>query len=249
MPTRKHKQGKRSGATRAVASMQRAPQALKLWAGPRNFRFKRTTNFANIAPLSVSGTLFKGSADAMTMLMASAGTPVQYGSLSLYFTLGDMPDYTEFTTLFDTYRLHHVTVKITPFWGDSATGAAVAGTSAQTCVLWHHIIDRDDASLPTASDAGVATLREYESYQTLSLARGRAVVVQIPQPLAAVAVYQASAFNAYGRTTPGQWLDAATPATQYFGYKAICEANNSGANTALYLKCEYTAYWELRDVR
>lgn len=210
--------------------------------------FKRVCPFSNSAFLGVTGTLSK-STDALLMTMASIGTSIQYGAFGLKFGLADVVNSTEFTLLFDQYRITGVKVKMFPFYTETTTGAAVSATSAQTTILVHSIIDLDDASTPTATDAGISEIRQYASYRCHNLSQGKGYFARSIRPRMATPVYAAGAFSAYAQAPMKIWVDCQNPDAEYYGLKCIFEANNSGANTVLYVKCETTYYLQLKNVR
>jgi len=223
-----------------------------LWKGaltaPSTHVFVRTATYSNSSNTGIDGSGFvdKG-ADALKLNLSAGAGAIRYGSGSMFFTLDSLPDYTEFTTLFDTYRIEKVKIKFTPFFGTSLTGAAVSATSAQCTVLWHDIIDTDDKDVPTNSDTGLSQLRQYKSYKTRSLASGRSFSRTLI-PRSAQAVYS-GAFTAYAQTPQKIWYDCNNADVQFYGYKFIVEANYAGSDTILYVKAEVKMKLSLRDVR
>lgn len=213
-------------------------------------RFKRACPFSNSANLGVGGTISKH-ANALVMTIATSGgvSPIQFGACALKFSLSDVVNSTEFTLLFDSYRIVKVGVKIVPFFTQSSTGAAVSATSAQTSVLIHSIIDYDDSTTPTATDAGVSEMRQFSSYKMKNISTGKGSFYRTFRPLTAVPVFASGVFSSYATGNKNMWLDCNSPDTEHYGLKIIMEANDSGANTVLYFKCEYTIYMEFKDVR
>lgn len=214
---------------------------------PNLHRFVRTATYSNLSNTSVSGIITKGT-DAMLITLSSIGAAIQYGAGSIYFTLDSLPNYTEFSYLFDSYQINKVSVKFTPFFSQSAAGAAASATSAQCAVLWHDVVDTDDAGLFAATDAGLQEMRQYRSYKTRLVANGRSFSKKLT-PLAAMPAYAAGAFNGYTRAPKNAWYDMVNLNTQMYGYKWIVEATNPGSNMVLYVKCEVKMKLSCKDVR
>lgn len=210
--------------------------------------FKRACPFSNSTLLTVAGTVGK-SADAMTVTLVTAGAGIQYGAFSLKFALADIVNSTEMTLLFDSYQIQKIVVKILPFYTQSTSGAAVGATLAQTVCLFHSIIDYDDADIPTATDVGISEIRQFSSYRVKNITTGKGYWQRSLVPRTAVPVYGGGAFANYVTGPKNMWLDCNSPSTEHYGLKVIVEANNSGTDTKLYFKCEYTMYLKLKSVR
>jgi len=121
------------------------------------------------------------------------------------FRLNDVPNVSEFTSLFDQYRIKKVTLMLIPNQTESIPSAANFG-------LMFRVIDYDDANLLTANT-------DYMQYQNCQL---HPVVfpgiMEIPVvPRIASAVYGGGAFTSYGNTE--MWLDVASPSVEHYGVK------------------------------
>jgi hypothetical protein len=119
------------------------------------------------------------------------------------FSLGSLPDYTEFTALFDTYRITSVRLCFYPLFLD--TSATVPYPPI------HTVIDYDDNNT-----LAITILNEYDSLQ----------VVQIGQffertltPRIASAAYGAGAFTSYMQPKAKTWIDCASPNVTHYGLK------------------------------
>lgn len=223
-----------------------------IWRGalsaPSKHTFVRTAGYSNIANTSIDGDGFVTKGTAALQLNLGALGAIQYGAGSMYFTLDSLPDYGEFTTLFDSYRIEKVKIKFTPFFGMSLTASAVSATSAQATVLWHDIIDFDDATVPTNTETGLGELRQYKSYRTQNVTTGRSFTRTL-RPRAAMPAYAAGAFNAYTRAPLNTWYDCVNANIQFYGYKFIVEVNNPGSASIFYVKTEVKIKFSTRDVR
>lgn len=121
---------------------------------------------------------------------------------ALAFSLGSLPDYTEFTALYDTYRIMMVKVDFFPLFTD--TSATVAYPPIITA------IDYDDNASTT-----YAVLQEYST--SLVSCTGQ-FFQRVMTPKVALAAY-GGAFTQFAQAPAGQWLDCASPNTTHYGLK------------------------------
>lgn len=210
-------------------------------------RFMRVTTFSNSANLQVDGVVLQKGASAMTINVNGSGGVIQYGAFAFKINLSDVNNVTEFTSLFDRYKIKKVKVVLTPFFNMGVTGAAYSAGSAQANVLVHTAIDYDDVTIPSADDAGINILRQYETYKVTRLGSRR--LVRTWTPRFAQAVYGSGAFTSYVQGSKTIWLDCASPDIEHYGLKGVVEVNNTLANAIFYVKCEYTAYLEFKATR
>lgn len=152
------------------------------------------------------------------------------------FALTDLPDYTEFTALFDLYRLRKVVLTFRPAFNN-----ATAGTAASAPITYNYtVIDYDDANA-LASD-GIA-----QEYQTCQVHTNYEKFTRVVYPRLASAVYS-GAFTSFASTGNTQWLDAASPGVLYYGLKYNIEPSLQGTTTPVwYIDMKY--YIELKNVR
>lgn len=147
----------------------------------RKYFFERWAQFGNI---SSSTTLFTNYAFA--------------------FRLNDLPQYAEFTNLFDQYRIKRVTLHLVPQATESIPSAAMNG-------VMFIVRDYDDANT-------LSTNLDYMQYQNLEISNlvfnGVKQISLVPR--IAVATY-GSAFTSYGNTE--MWLDVASPAVEHYAIK------------------------------
>jgi hypothetical protein len=120
---------------------------------------------------------------------------------SVYIDLGSLPNSTEFTSLFDSYRILGAEVNFIPV---NVTGPGSSlGTFASA-------IDYDDANI-----APLADLEQYSSYMEVPSNVG---VVRRFIPRTALAAYS-GVFTSFARAPAGQWIDAASATVQHYGCK------------------------------
>lgn len=114
---------------------------------------------------------------------------------TLNFTLASFPDSTEFTSLFDQYRIDAVRLLFTSI-------AALSGPSLSTKSVIHTVIDYDDSTPITVNGAF-----EYDSHQvnpvTSSFERSL-------RPRASLAAFS-GVFTSFTLAPSQTWVDAASP--------------------------------------
>jgi hypothetical protein len=132
--------------------------------------------------------------------------PVSAQNPTYSFTLSDLDSPSEFTGLFDQYRIECVAFRLMPM--QNAVGLTTNSTT--TCVTPYVVVDYDDSNALTSA----AQARSFES--CVIVPPGRACVRQF-QPRVALAGYT-GAFTGYANVSP-PWIDAASTTVQHYGIK------------------------------
>jgi len=122
-----------------------------------------------------------------------------------YHTLNGLDGYAEFTALFDQYRIVEIGVHATPGMNTETLAAGGSGFNAQLLTY----VDFDDAS-PPASQGEMLQRQNLQSWMWSKPFSFRY------RPRVATAAYS-GAFTSYANSSP--WLDVASPAVQYYGWK------------------------------
>jgi len=198
-----------------------------------------------VSAINVNESVGPGS-DGVFLFSGTGGTSgATYYSYGYAFILSSLPDYTNFTALFDQYRILRVDFSLACFSTVSTSAAAGQGTGA----MHYGITDHDDATNPTASDVGVQGMREYASFTERSLFDSRGEFHRHSfVPRVAVAAY-AGAFTSYGNAS--MWIDSNSPAVQHYGRKGIIEiwSATPGVACNMLVRVQATVTLECRDVR
>lgn len=213
--------------------------------------FKRVLNAANAVGFIPDGTVAFKSNACIAYSLLTTGAVISYATLAMTCRLSDLPNYTEFTNMFDQYRINSVTIKMFSFATSSEAGAAVNPQLSQTSALVHSILDFDDATAPTASDAGIDVLRQFPSYKVRQLVRADGKPAKYTfRPHAAVSAYGTGAFTSY-KNVPFGWVDANSPGVDGYGWKAIVELPSLGVGYPyiFYTKAEVTYNISFRNPR
>lgn len=147
----------------------------------------------------------------LSRLVASSTVEVDQ---SYQFVLSSLPGYTDFTDLYDEYRIDKAKITWYPDTQQSLENAGIGNTTAFTA------LDFDDASTVL-----LASLQQYESCQHHNALHpfSRTVV-----PRFAVAAYS-GAFSSYKNTSG--WIDVASPSVIHYGIKVALPVQSGSPNT------------------
>jgi hypothetical protein len=137
-------------------------------------------------------------------------TAVNQG-FAIAFTLNDLPDVSEFTSLFDQYRLDWVeyTFVLRKF---------AAGSSLPVI---YYAEDHDDSNLPS-----FAAICEAQNVQIVTFGSDRTMIKFRITPNVLRQVYNGLT-SGYERAPPGVWLDCANSAIPHYGVKYVIENYNT----------------------
>lgn len=191
----------------------------------------RVYQFVRVAPSSTltltsttnsSGTTVTLSNAGFLTITTAASQSTAYGGLFLGFCLADVPSYTDFTALFERWKIQMIEFQLWPLNTFSAT--AGAGGNGYLGVLVHSAIDYNDRSTVTASDNGTNVLRQRPTYRCDQGVRSTPLTWRF-RPRAAAATYGAGAFTNYS-SIPAPWCDSASPTTEHYGLKLMFEILN-----------------------
>lgn len=213
--------------------------------GPHYFsRFTGSGSMTYSASAAEGGASINVNNYGMFTLGSFASPTLQYMSWTPVFSLSDLPNASEFTTLFDRYKLLSVVIKFIPINNVSATVPSGGGANCSLGGYIHSVTDYDDGNALAPSATGLNDARQYETYKTRSLLKQSTYRVR---PKLAVSVFQ-GAFTGYGQSR-SMWVDSNTNA-QYFGKKFIFELFNPDGNTHyLNFKVEVEYKLVFKDVR
>lgn len=162
--------------------------------------------------------------NGFTQLANDFAGPAFYG---LKFQLDDLPNYTEFSSLFDNYQIMCVVLKLLPVQNQMNTGLSGAVEVPTIGYCW----DYDDATTPTSMDQ----LRQYATYKE-QLAN-KPVTIKV-YPKVALVTYQGGVSNGYLRPSAKLQkmfrIDCANPSVQHFGIKIGIPNTGAPDNTITY---------------
>lgn len=197
---------------RNPAMRVRAPMFKYATAGTV-YSFKRTFQFANFHM------------DHTTGLATSVGYS---------FKLNDLPNYTEFTALFDQYKITGIKIRLIPEQNQQALGVGVFNIPPI-----YTVIDYDDDTALTA----ITDAMQYQNCKIHTTISG-SQIVRFFRPHIAVAAYSGT-FTSYMNKSM-QWIDSASPDTRHYGFKIIVAAITTLDTT---FSVVATYYLKMRNVR
>lgn len=156
--------------------------------------------------------------------MGTAGSDGLYG---LSFKLSDLPSYTQFTALFDEYRIRAIKVYWLPCFNSNTT--AGGQTTVPQLIS---AIDYDDASTPGSANV-INSFDTCRVHGCLDKMYSRTF-----KPSVALATYTTS-FAGYAQRQD-QWIDCNSPGTTHYGLKwGMVDANNASSTWAHGLRATF----------
>lgn len=168
---------------------------------------------------------------------------------SMAFTLADVGNLTEFTSLFDRYMITGVKVYFhlltNPNVDVQQAGVGAVPTIQVYPRIWY-AIDNDDAALTTLSQ-----LKEYGNVKCRVLQHNRPLSVYVPYPRVSTDVHQTSGAVAAGVGKP-MWLDCGYPNVNHYGMKFAIDFGSCTAEgdvNTFRVKLELKYYFKCKDVR
>ncbi len=155
------------------------------------------------------------------------------------FKLSDVPNYTDFTALYDKYRFVAVVAKFIP----TSTLGDVNSVSVQTGdnPIIYTVIDYDDSTAPISVDE----LRQFDTAQSNPIG---IYFQRTFTPRAALAAYS-GAFSSYATAPQRMWFDCNSPTIQFYALKWAVTPFTTGAQTAAVYQIEVDYILEFKDPR
>lgn len=162
---------------------------------------------------------------------AFASDPSNDNTLTVAPALSLLPNYTDFTQLFDQYRIDKLRVTLYPRQNvTNGTFPSPTTDTVQSCQLFS-VIDYDDGN-------PLSGLVSAMQYQNLKTTRGLKVHSRIWTPAVEIqTLNQGTASGTMVKFRP--WLDAATPAVQHNAMKIIAQNTAGFAPITYDMKIEY----------
>jgi len=130
------------------------------------------------------------------------------------FQLSQCVDYTDWTAVFDQYRVVAVELTFSPY-GNVRERSSVDAGRLFTC------IDFDDASSPTSAN-------DVRRFDTCIVTQPWQSVTRRLAPRCADALYS-GAFTSYG-SEQNKWVDCSSPSVQHYGVKAWIDTSTTIAS-------------------
>jgi len=152
------------------------------------------------------------------------------------FRLGDLPSSTDFTALFDQYRI----VAVEAIYVFSTHILASQARYPRLTFA----VDFSDASNP-GSEAEVLQYQNAESFQ---FGQVKHTFKRVFRPRAAMAAYE-GAFTGYGVAPANQWFDTSDPNIEYYGTKEWVNNYNTTLATGALINVYHRCHLEFKNAR
>lgn len=151
----------------------------------------------------------------------------------LTFRLNQVPNYTEFTNLYDMYKINGVKMVFIPKQNQSISIGSV--NNASPTARFFTALDYNDATPPTTVD----DIREYQSCKFTSVIRTHKRYIPRPR------------IQDRGQTyNPGRpWINCSAPDQEHYGLKLAIEPISSTTTTDMPYSVECVFYMSFRNVK
>ena len=157
--------------------------------------------------------------------------PVSGTGLAYNFSLNDVPGYTEFTNLYDQYKICGVHMTFFPKQQLNTTISPIDHAKANARFLM--CIDLNDGTAPSTADE----VRQYESCQVGSILDRHEIYVKKPLFL-----------NASGQNV-SDWVATSSPSLNWFGVKCYAEPNNRTGSEDFTYSIEAVYYLCFKNIK
>lgn len=159
------------------------------------------------------------------------------------FKLDDLPNYTEFTNLFDAYRIKGVKLEFVPIYNSHEIneGPASSVDDRVGMPIMTYVYDQDDATSPAAED----TLLQYATNKRISLSSRRTIYISSPRTAGLVFKDGINPVG-YQETKANQWIDCANADVPHYGLKYFIPEEN--LSKILYIRVYATYFVQFKRV-
>lgn len=154
---------------------------------------------------------------------------------AMTFSLDQLPAYTDFTQLYDLYKINKVRVQFIP-----KMSSAVLADSAQMPVV-HTIIDSNDSSNPT--------FIEMMQNEDLKTTRGTVLHTRYFTPKCQLKLYESLATDGYAAARRNPFISTNDPSVPHYALKWVIENPITGGSAYWYCDVKVTYYLALREVQ
>jgi len=173
--------------------------------------------------------------------------PAKTAQFSLGFQLRDIPNVTEFTSLFDSYMLTGVMLQFKLIdnpdqtWLTNST-TAVANSRNFFPTIWY-VADHDDNN-----NVPIGNIKEFERVRHKVLYPNRETNIML-RPTTLGQVYLTSTTSALTENRRRSWLDMATTNIPHFGFKSVIDFEGIAPAANYRIKVNAKYYFKCKNVR
>jgi len=188
-------------------------------------RFKRTYRYNKRGQKQFLYTRFT---DAFGLAQVTSISPYLAG---YSFSLNDLPNYTEFTALYDMYKINAVKISFIPQMTENISLSTVNNPIANA--RFFSAIDKNDATAPVSLNE----LREYKTAKWTKLLKTHTRYIHKPM------ILDSSSYSI------SPWVSTASPSTNYYGIKVGIEQMEATVSTIFVYKIEAKFYLSFKNVK
>lgn len=162
------------------------------------------------------------------------------------FSISDLPNVTEFSSLFDSYMITGVLLQIKMItnpdatWQQNTSGTANANITFPT--IWY-VADHDDSDTIT-----LAQIKEFEKVRHKVLYPNRELNIML-RPTTLTQLYRTAATTSYANNYKRTWLDMAQTDTPHYGIKTVFDFEGVSPNVSYTFKINAKFYFKCKSVR
>lgn len=186
----------------------------------RNYQFKRRSNYR-------SGNAFNTKRWVYQKVVLLGDNVANYGWGQITFALSEVPNYSEFTALFERYRLTGVALRYRLTRTDDSTASLKGYIPTLVAVK-----DYDDSSTPTSFNE----LCQYPQAKTMVFASDKTYYRQFIRPACQTATYRTALSTGYSPSWT-TWIATVNPDVPHYGMKYAWEKLYQGHQ--LEIECCY----------
>lgn len=150
--------------------------------------------------------------------------------MSASFALNALPAFTDFTNLYDQYRIDKVRLDFYP----RATTNLLASVDSYN--LFHMAVDHTDITVPTNE----LDIFQYDNHRTVQPYKPFSLTIK---PAPASTYWSGTTASGYGPRA-GAWIDSKSPGVQHYGMKGVWQCNASGSVS---IDCKITVWASFKE--
>lgn len=209
---------------------------------PRNKMPRRRMRARIARPVNRQVHWFKRTCRLTDVTASISELGVQTNVATAYqFNLNQLPNVSEFTTLFDQYKITGAKITFSPV-GNNALISPLSGVNSSFGfgrVLT--AIDFDDSTTPAGEN-------EMMQYQSCKITNPMKTHTRYLSPKVLAAIYQSSVSTSYeSRKAP--WIDVGNPSVPHYGLKLWINAPLSTVKASITYNVYLTLYFGCKNVR
>jgi len=143
------------------------------------------------------------------------------------FALSELPVSSDFTNLFDQYRIMGVSMQCIPNVNSSFVGTPTSYS------IFHYAVDETDSTPP----ASKTELFQVAGRKTVNTQGVNQFSIRL-KPKASQTYWQGLTASGYGTASSGSWVNTSSPGVQHYGLKWAWDCNSNPA-TIIAVFCTY----------